>query len=98
MFNLDVPRSVSINRFEANESGEGVFRNGNHISLRNEPLHQGLFGLLENSYTSRAGIYHKCGRVVFLSTWGNERRMNNIGHTGGIPLFVTPAVSLRTPS
>ena len=80
------------------DSGEDLSRNGNHRPLRNEPPHQCLFGLLENFYTSPAGIYHRCGRVVLLSTWGNEKRMNNIGHIDGIPLFVTPVVSLRTPS
>ena len=95
-----MPLSVSRNRLEKNEAGEweGVSRSDNHRCLRNEPPHQCLFGLLENVYTFPVGIYYRYGRVVLASTWGNEKRMNNTGHIDGIPLFVMPVVSLRTPS
>lgn len=99
-FSLEVLLSVSRNFLESNETEKnerGVSRNDNHMCLRKEPLHRCLFGLLENSCTSPSGIYHKYGKVVASSTWGKQKRKSNIERIDGIPLFVMPVVSLRTP-
>jgi hypothetical protein len=92
--------SVSRSFLESDEMEENersVSRNDSRRCLHNEPLHRCLFGLLENSCTSPTGIYYRYGRVVLASTWGREKRMNNIAHIDGILLFVMPVVSLDNP-
>ena len=99
-FGLEVLLPVSKYLIEWNEMEDherGLFRNDNHTCLRQEPLHRCLSGQLENSYTLPTGICYRYGKVVLASTWGNERRMNNIGRIDGIPLFVMPAVPLHNP-
>jgi hypothetical protein len=74
-----------------------VSQNDNRMCLRKEPLHRCPFGLLENFCTFLSGIYHKFGKAVVASTWGKQKRKSNIERIDGIPLFVMPVVSLRTP-
>jgi len=97
---LEVPPSVSRHLLESNEREDkekGLSQNDNHMSLRKEPLHRCLFGLLENFCTSPSGIYYKFGKVLVASAWGKQRRKSNIERTDGIPLFVMPFVSLHAP-
>jgi len=99
-FSPEVLLSVLRNFLESNEmedNKEGFSRNDNHMSLRKEPLHRCLFGLLENFCTSAIGIYYKYGKVVAASTGGKQKRKSNIERIDGISLFVMPVVSLHTP-
>jgi len=99
-FSLEVHLSVLRHSLESNEMEDnerGVSRNDNHMCLRKEPLHRCLFGLLENFCTSPTGIYYKCGKVLVASTWGKQKRKNNIERIEGILLFVMRVVSLHTP-
>jgi hypothetical protein len=99
-FSLEVLSSVMRDLLESNEmedNQEGVSRNDNHMCLRKEPLHRCLFGLLGNFCTSPIGICYKYGKVVVASTWGKQKRKSNTERIDGIPLFVMPVVSLRTP-
>jgi hypothetical protein len=97
---LEVLLSVSRNLFESNrmeDNERGVSQTDNHMSLREEPLHRCLFGLLGNFCTSSSGMYYKFGKVVAPSTWGKQKRMSSIGHIDGIPLFSMPVVPLHRP-
>jgi len=95
-FSLEVLLSVFRNLLESNEMEDNersVSRNDNHMCLRKEPLHQCLFGLLENFCTSPSEIYYKYGKLVVASTWGKQKRKSNIERIDGIPLFLMPVVS-----